>query len=329
MIGVSSIAWAFPETMLTAQAYGSRVGLTEEQVLAKTGIRRRFLLERDQCELPLARDAFAKLQAQTGFGDGDIDLLVYVTQNPGRSMPHSAAQLLGMLSYQGHPAAFDVSLGCSAFPYVLSLCRGMLEAQNWNRAVIVTNDPYSRLLTLDQPKTAAIFGDAATATLLERDRGGAICVGDFGTDGGEWRALHTPQWRDARRTSHLLDDTPVPEADAHSVRMNGAKLASYFSKRVPESMTKCLASNGVQPSDVDIVVLHQASRPMLELLIERLPFGVNTEVPVLLQDGGNTTSSSIPLALGRIMQERALAGRKVLLTGFGVGLSWGSLLLEF
>jgi len=329
MIGLSAITWKFPEIILTAEAYGRRVGMDEEQILSKTGISKRYFLKNGQCELPLAVEAFLKLQAKTGFSDGDIDLLVYVTQNPNRTMPHSAAQLLSQLHYRAQPASFDISLGCSAFPYALSLCRGMMETQHWNRAVVITNDPYSRLTTLDQPKTSAIFGDAATATLLERDRGGAIQLGDFGTDGDAWEFLHIPKRSEQLQASHLLDDAPVRHALSHSIRMNGTKLTSYFRKKIPESILRCLEMNTISPEAIDLLILHQASKPMLDLLRKQLPFHETTEIPVLLQDGGNTCSSSIPLTLGRIMEERSLKGQKVLITGFGVGLSWGSILLKF
>jgi len=111
--------------------------------------------------------------------------------------------------------------------------------------------------------------------------------------------------------------------------MNGPALASYFGKKVPESVETCLRLNAVNSDEIDFVVLHQASEFMLNLLGERLPFGSATEMINELRVGGNTGSSSIPLALGRLMSRRSLLGKKVLLAGFGVGLSWGTTLLQF
>lgn len=329
MIGLTAIASALPKTVLTASGYGDRVGLDEATVIANTGIRARHFLEDGEGELPLAEAAFRSLQSRTRFSDGEIDLIIYVTQNPCRSMPHSAAQLLGAMRFKGCPASFDISLGCSGYPYALSIASGLMEAQKWDKAVIITNDPYSGLTTLDDPKTSAIFGDGATATLVERDAGGAIKAGDFGTDGDVWDVIYTPRNRDGHEPSHILDDKPVNADAAHALRMNGTKLARYFGKTVPVSIERCLEANAICPEQVDLLVLHQASRVMLDLLKRRLPFGAVTDVPIYLAECGNTGSSSIPITLEQAMTASVFSARRVLLCGFGVGLSWGSVLLDF
>lgn len=329
MIGVVDVGWAFPNHQLHASEYANRVGIEESLVHSRIGIERRYVLGRNESEMALAASAFRNLREKSGFDDGEIDLLVYVSQNPERAMPHSAALLLAELDFKGKPATFDVALGCSAFPYALSICQGLMEAQGLSRAVVVTNDPYSRITTLDQPKTAAHFGDAATATFLQRDRGGAIMLGDFGTDGAHWDAIHLPKRSQRLSPSHLLDEPPLPHDDAYALRMNGALLASYFGKKIPESIATCAQKNQVELEQVDFIVLHQASKPMLELLGERLRAITSAEIPNQLRIGGNTSSSSIPLVLGRLMEEAPVQGKTAILAGFGVGLSWGSILLKF
>ena len=329
MIGITQVVFAFPEIVQDAECHGGRTGQDGAEVVEKTGISRRYFLQKGADEIDLAVAAFRKLQNKAGLDDTGVELLVYITQNPDRTMPHAAAQLISRLEMKAQPASFDISLGCSAYPYALALARGFMETQGMKRAVIVTNDPYSKLTTLDDSKTCSIFGDGSSATLLERDRGGAIGLGVFGTDGENWDVIELPKISDAKAESHILDEVPVGHAESRTIRMNGSRLVSYFSKKVPELVADTLERNGIGPNSVDILILHQASSLMLSCLKKNLPFPEETEFPVLLDDGGNTGCSSIPISLARVMESRNISGKMVMLCGFGVGLSWSAITISF
>ncbi len=257
-----------------------------------------------------AEDLFAKCP---DLRREDVQLLIVCTQNPDYGLPHTSALVQDRLGLPTTTACFDVGLGCSGFVYGLSIVHSMLETLNLTNALIVTSDPYSKVIDPADRGTSPLFGDGAAATWISRTgAGGQIGLFTFGTDGAGARNL-------------------IVEPDADGVRclsMNGRAIFEFMLERIPGDLARCAESNGLTTDEIDLFLLHQASAHMLGYVTKRMKLDP-ARVPIRMQDTGNLVSSSIPFLIARLAGQGDLAGKTTLLSGFGVGLSWASTVVRF
>ena len=257
-----------------------------------------------------AEDLFAKCP---DLRREDVQLLIVCTQNPDYGLPHTSALVQDRLGLPTTTACFDVGLGCSGFVYGLSIVHSMLESLNLTNALIVTSDPYSKVIDPADRGTSPLFGDGAAATWISRTgAGGQIGLFTFGTDGAGARNL-------------------IVEPDADGVRclsMNGRAIFEFMLERIPGDLARCAESNGLTTDEIDLFLLHQASAHMLGYVTKRMKLDP-ARVPIRMQDTGNLVSSSIPFLIARLAGQGDLAGKTTLLSGFGVGLSWASTVVRF
>ena len=232
---------------------------------------------------------------------GAIDCCVVVTQNPDDfGLPHTAAIVHGKLGLPVQCATFDVSLGCSGYVHALSILSAYMEANCLRRGLLLTADPYSKVIDPADRDTAMLFGDAATATLLTDEPTFAIGRFDIGTDGTQSGALRV-----------------TPERKLH---MNGRAVFEFSATQVPGSIQRALERNRTTLDEVDLVLLHQGSRYIVDTVAGRL----RVKAPFLAADYGNTVSSSIPIMLARDVRPEH---RRIVISGFGVGLCWATTVL--
>ena len=257
-----------------------------------------------------AEDLFAKCP---DLKREDVQLLIVCTQNPDYGLPHTSALVQDRLGLPTTTACFDVGLGCPGFVYGLSIVHSMLETLNLTNALIVTSDPYSKVIDPADRGTSPLFGDGAAATWISRTgAGGQIGLFTFGTDGAGARNL-------------------IVEPDADGVRclsMNGRAIFEFMLERIPGDLARCAESNGLTTDEIDLFLLHQASAHMLGYVTKRMKLDP-ARVPIRMQDTGNLVSSSIPFLIARLAGQGDLAGKTTLLSGFGVGLSWASTVVRF
>jgi 3-oxoacyl-[acyl-carrier-protein] synthase-3 len=251
--------------------------------------------------------AFERLAETSGITAQDLDLIVVVTQNPdGNGIPHTSGILHGRLGGRDDCAAFDLSLACSGFVYGLSLVESFMRTHALRTAVLFTCDPYSATVDAADRNTALLFGDAAAATLLRADARSGWKLGQFrfATRGSAHEAIHNRSGR---------------------LEMDGRGVFNFSATAVPEQIRALVADAGVTFEDIDLFLFHQGSKFIVDTLTKRL--GLPPEkVPMTLADVGNTISSSIPLAFADHLHRPEL--RRVLISGFGGGLSWATGLLE-
>ena len=301
-IGIGAIAVALPETRLATHAQAQRLGIDADRLERRLGFRGLARMGAGQDTSDLALAAVNQLMAR-GLEPSSLEYLCVVTQNPdGAGLPPVSALLHGKLGLSARVAAFDLSHGCAGFVYGLAISKAFMEAQGFRTGLLITADPYSKIVDSDDPKTALIFGDAATASVLSADYVWEVGRSDFGTDGSHCDALHI------NPSGHL--------------RMNGQRIARICATAVPQSILRALALNEIQLADVDEVLLHQASRYIIETIGEALQTPEKTKF--YAADYGNVISSSLPLALSAHVLPSV---RRLALCGFGVGLSWASTLL--
>ncbi len=338
MIEVKGFGSALPERVVTAREVAEWTGGDEAFIADKVGIKSRHFLSPEDSALELAASAVHDLFERTDLKPDAVDLLVYVTQNPDFGLPQNSSLLAHALQLDMSVASFDVGLGCSGWVYGLSVVKGFMMAEGRRNAVLVTCDPYSRIMDRHDRSTVTVFGDAAAATWIHQDRRDnvtsidAIGLGDFGTDGGRGHQLGLPAGR-AHSPFISIDNngddaTRQPAPKDRALYMSGRKILEFMVKRVPVTVDRCLEANRMTRDDIDLFVFHQASAYMLTRLIGVMDLDP-AKVPIMLEDTGNTVSSTIPLVLKTLHDQESLAGKRVLVSGFGVGLSWASNILRF
>lgn len=304
MIGIRAVHGHICDDRLDNLQTMRRFEVTESFVRDKIGIVRVARKRDDQETSDLCVEVIAPLLEAHGVGPDGVECLILVTQNPdGRGLPHTAAIVHGKLGLGEHCAAFDISLGCSGYVYGLSAATAFMSANGMRCGLLVTADPYSKIVDPDDRDTAMLFGDAASVTLLTDDPRWTVGAVDFGTAG-------------ARHENLIID------VDGR-LHMNGRQVFNFSATTVPASLQRALEKNGVTMDEVDQVILHQGSRYIVDTIARRM--GVADKAPFAAADYGNTVSSSIPLALTEHLGEEV---RTVLISGFGVGLSWASTVLR-
>ena len=311
-LGIAAIAHVFGRIRIDNAADAERHGFDQAFVRDKLGIATRYAAAPDQATSDLATDAAKRVLDETGTPARDVEALVVVTQTPDYQMPHTAALVQKGLGLRSDLASFDMSLGCSGYVYGLSALTGFMAGAGLKRALLVTADCYSKVSDEADRATAPLFSDAAAATLVTDRPLYRIGKPLFGTDGGGAHTLIVKCGgsRAPAERSHLF--------------MDGRAIYTFAMSRIPQDVERCLAQNGLGLQDIDRFVFHQANRFMLESLRDRMKLPAE-KVVIDVADGGNTVGSTIPIALEPLLEERP---RRILVSGFGVGLSWATNVLQ-
>jgi 3-oxoacyl-[acyl-carrier-protein] synthase-3 len=328
-VKIRSIAYASPKNRVSSEIVAGWSGLKAEFIINKIGVESRAFLKETEKPIDLAIAACEKLLAADDAPKPEtIGLVVLVTQNPDYRIPHSSALLQQALGLPVTTAAFDIGLGCSGYVYALSAVKGMMQAENIDSALVVTCDPYSRIIDRSDRDTVGLFGDAATATWLSREKGGLIGRTDFGTDGAGAENLIIRAGGAAKPLTGLYNQGDRPPDRDFRLSMNGRGIFNFMMERIPSSVERALSLNKTSLAEIDLFVFHQGSKFLLDHLAARI--GISSEkVPTNIATHGNTVSSSIPLLLSELELAGQLMGKKVLVSGFGVGLSWATSIIQF
>ena len=303
----------------TLKAIGGSIGgceIDNERLSAGFAIGKSFLLDRlgfvkraikhaDQDTSDLCVAAFEDLKTAMSVDSSAVELICVVTQNPDTRVPHTAAILHEKLSLGSRCMTFDLSQGCAGFSHGLATVVACVERLGLRGALLFTCDPYSKIVDPNDRDTALIFSDAATASWIAPGVGGYRLVdADFGISPGTAACLR-------------LHDGQL--------RMEGRAIVSNAAREVPASVRRVLARNNLLMDSIDLFLLHPGSKYMLDLLRRELELEVEV-APFPACDYGNTVSSSIPLMLRQYWDRKD--ARRIIVSGFGVGFSWGTCLIE-
>lgn len=319
-VRLAAIEYYLPAQVITNQTLVEAFGFEEDFIKNKLGIHERRRANLDESCHSLAHAATEKLLTEFRVERESISLLLMVTQNPDYKLPNVGSLLQTSLGLGDRLAAFDINLGCSGFIYALAAAKGLMVTCNFSRSLIVTSDPYSKILAPNDRTTIPLFGDAAAAVLLEAVEDDGIGEFDFGTDGTGAEALIV-------RTGGSKYPQPSAHEKDNFLFMDGRAIYTFMMKRVPQSVARCLEVNNLSMADIDFFVFHQASKYMLQSLMTRMKIP-ESKMVFALSAYGNTVSSAIPIALRSLINDPSHQGKRVLLCGFGVGLSWASVVIR-
>jgi len=317
--GIVDIAGYLPAKIIGNDEIVARFGFEKSFLDGKLGIRQRHVAADDEGVADMAVKAAKTLFGRTAVPLADIDLIVLCTQNPDYKLPTTANLVQHKLGLPTSVAAFDINQGCSGYVYGLSVAKAMMELNGWRNGLLITSETYSKVIDPNDRSTVPLFGDGATATLLRAGGQGRIGAFTFGSDGSGAQDLIV-------RAGGGLNPGMACSGEG-ALRMNGRAIFNFMMSRIPRDVEACLAANGLAKDDVDLFLFHQASRYMVDALAQALKLPAN-KVPVDLAETGNTVSSTLPLLINSIGGLGALSGKTVMLSGFGVGLSWASTILR-
>ena len=301
---------------------------TVEKIASKIGVNQRYISEDNETAADMGIKAADKLFNECHINKKSIDFLLFCTQSPDYFLPTSACVMQEKLGLPTSCGALDFNLGCSGYIYGLALAKGLITGRIANNILLITADTYTKYLHRADKGNRTIFGDAATATLVSTD--GFAEVGEFslGTDGrgAENLIVKTGAMRAKNTVNDLtFDENNNPKSSDH-LFMDGGEIFNFTADAVPQLVNEVLLKNNLQQSDIELFVFHQANRYMMNYLRKLINIEKN-KFYIYLKNVGNTVSSTIPIALVEAQKENVL-NANVLLAGFGVGYSWGSVVIK-
>jgi len=324
--GIIAVDYFLPARISRTREWGKEFpDWPADKIASKLGIDSLHVASGNECASDLAVKAAEKLFAAGVVERNAVDYLILLTQTADYMLPTTACLLQHRLGLSTEIGAMDVNLGCSGYVYGLGLAHGLVATGQARCVLLLTADTYSKIVNpMDRP-IRALLGDAATATLV---RSGAGEMGPFvfGTDGKRAMNIVVPAGGMRKRTpDHVLvmDEKGNGRTDADA-KIEGKAMFSFSAEVAPHAMQRVLARANLSAADIDLFVFHQANQFMLEHLREKL------EIPeqkflIDMRDCGSTGSSSIPIVLARAATSgRLKRGMRLLLIGYGVGLSWGA-----
>ena len=299
MIGINNIGCYIASDRISNLEKAEKHGVAHDFITEKIGIAsvaRKKSSEKASDLCVLAYDDLVACVNESALND--IEFLCVCTQNGDYQLPQTSAILQSKLGISKNCAAFDISLGCSGYVYSLHIAKSFMESNGIKKGLLFTSDPYSDIIDTNDKNTDLLFGDGATVTLLTENSVFDVKNGAFETDGSRFDHLII-------RNNELLV-------------MNGRGIFEYVMKEVPPIVDKCLETNGFKKEDIDLFLLHQASKYMIDILCRRMKLEPE-KTPFVIKDYGNTISSSIPIMLRDYLEDTTK--KNILICGFGVGLS--------
>src|SRR6185437_8879749 len=236
----------------------------------------------------------------------DVDCLIVCTQNPDAAgLPHTSAIVHRKLGLKHDVACFDISLGCSGYVYGLSIIYSFMRTNGMRCGLLFTADPYSRIIDPEDWDTELLFGDAATVTWMGESPIYRCRPAMFATDGSLGHSISVSQ-------------------RGEKLSMLGSNVFKFSMTVVPDQVDRYLQRESLSHDDIDVFLFHQGSRFIVENLVKKMGLPP-AKAPFEAADVGNTVSSSLPLMLQSRLQSRPA---RVLISGFGVGLSWATMILD-
>ncbi len=328
MAYIKAMAYCLPEERLTNDDLYSRFGEKAVRSIAKmSGITERRIASSGQTAADLATLAARQLLTEQDCDPQSIDLLIFTSQTPDFQIPATACVLHERLGLPLNCACFDVNQGCSAFPYSLSIANGLLETGAADRALVLNADAITQVLYPNDRALVTLHGDAAVATLLDRSPGGGRLHGfHFGTDGSGWKHIVMPvSGARAKRTAETGREI-VTEAGsvttAEHLQMNGPAVFHFTLTTVPEAIKFALAKWNWTVEDCQLILLHQANKTMVDMIYRNLNVSPEKRF-YFMEHVGNAAGASSPLLLSEALRQgKVKPGDKLVLSGFGNGLSW-------
>nr|WP_160036509.1 beta-ketoacyl-ACP synthase III [Paenibacillus sp. An7] len=321
-VGVIGTGKYVPERILTNQDMEKMMDTNDEWIVSRTGIRERHIAAPEQATSDLAFEAAKAAAASAGIKHEDIELIIVATVTPDSAFPSTACILQDKLGAKG-AAAFDLSAACSGFVYGLATATSLIQTGMYNNALVIGADCLSRITDYTDRNTSVLFGDGAGAVILgEVPEGRGFKSFDLGAEGAGGPLLNLQAGG-----SRLPASEETVANKQHYIYMNGREVFKFAVRVMGTATIDVLAKAGLGKEDVDLFIPHQANIRIIQSAMQRLELP-EEKVVINVDKYANTSAASIPLALVEAAEEgRMKPGDKVLMVGFGGGLTWGASVL--
>lgn len=332
MAFIKAISYYLPEKVVTNEEMVKEFPeWSVEKVAQKVGVDSRHLAAEDETAGDMAEKAARKLFEEYQVDPKSIDFVMLCTQSPDYFLPSTACILQDRLGIPTSAGAFDYNLGCSGCIYGMAIAKGLIAAGIAKNVLLLTAETYNKYLHASDKSNRSIFGDGAAACLISTE--GFAEIGEFslGTDGrgADNLIVKTGAARQKEATGYFIEDEEGHIWYDDYLYMNGGAVFNFTLDAVPTMMTQILEKNKFTKDDIDYYVFHQANKFMLNT-IRKVCMLPKDKFYVNLANTGNTVSSTILIGLRDCMDQHIIkTGDRVMISGFGVGLSWGGTILMF
>jgi len=306
-----------PEKVLTNNELEAKIDTSDEWIHSRTGIRQRHIAADGEQTSDLALQASRKALAAAGITPADLDLIVVATTTPDMVFPSTACLLQAKLGTRNCPA-FDVQAVCSGFIYGVSTADHFVRSGQYRHVLVVGAETYSRILDWSDRGTCVLFGDGAGAVVLRRDNAPGLLSTHLHADGTYADMLSVP----GTVCGGQVRGRPL-------LKMDGPGVFKFAVKVLDDIVEETLAANGLQKTDIDWLVPHQANIRIIQATAKKLGMSME-KVVVTVDRHANTSAASIPLALDEAVRDgRIRSGQHVLMEGVGGGFTWGAVLVKW
>ncbi len=328
-MGINLLAMGsyFPERIMTNDDYAGFLDTNDEWIRTRTGIDSRHMAGWEPVWY-MGKKAAEMAIERAGISPKDIGLVIVSTVTSDFVTPSIASVLQYELGIE-NAAAFDLNAACSGFVYSVDTARRFLETdENIKYALVVSAEALSRIIDFEDRSTCILFGDGAAATVIERSD--KMYSSFLNSDGSGARKLFAKNCQVAPIVKAESDfDDGFPEKPVHKLYQDGREVYKFAVKALPAAFNAAAEKIGITGEDIDWFVPHQANVRIIETAAKNLKIGMDKFI-VTLDHHGNTSSASIPLALNEAIEKGIVKrGQKLALVGFGAGLSYGSVILEY
>ena len=333
-VGIAGMAACVPANTIQNYNYTAHFSAEEaKEVTDKTGIlERRFALPGVTAS-DLCYAAAEKLISDLGIEKSEIDLLIFVSQTPDYRMPATSVLLQNRLGLSMQTMAFDISLGCSAFVYALSVVYSIMEKSGLRKALLLDGETRSRVYSPKDRKTAFLFGDGGIAAIIEKGDLFGESFFSLNSDGSreDLIKIKAGGYRYPSSTETLVEKVVDEHGNIRSEEhgyMEGADVFNFVLREIPPDIKKLEAFSGINFQELDYFLFHQANDYMNGYLVKKLKLPLD-KVPSSIKAFGNTSSVSIPLTIVSQLQGKLTEPVTAMLCAFGVGMSWATAFLNF
>ena len=316
---IAGVGAYVPETIVTNDDLSRIVETSDQWIASRTGIRERRISTKEGTS-DLAAEAARRALNDAGVSPEELDLIILGTSSPDCNYPSGACEVQAKIGAV-HAAAFDVSAACSGFIFAMNIVQGFMKAGIYKKALIIGAETLSKVTNWEDRSTCVLFGDGAGAAVLIQDEIGVMdmLMGSDGTKGDTLKCV-------SRTLGNFLTGE---KPKLGFMTMDGQEVFRFAVKRVPESIETLLTRNDVAKEEIKYYVLHQANERIVEAVARRLKEPME-KFPMTIAKYGNTSTASIPLLLEDMRKKGMLEdGDTLVLSGFGAGMTWGAVLLEW
>ena len=322
--GIIGTGSYLPETIIPNEYFVKYLETSDEWITSRTGIQERRKASPGQATSDLGAEAARRAIADAGLTPLDIDMIIVATVTPDMLFPSTACLVQEKIGAY-HAAAFDLSAACSGFIYGLSVANAYVATGMYQNVLVIGAEVLSAVLNPQDRRTVVLFGDGAGAAVVSQvEDGKGFLAFDLGADGSGGEVLQV-----AAGGSRLPANQETLDKGLHYLTMQGKEVFKFAVRVLGLTAKKVLGKAGMETEEVDFLIPHQANIRIVDAALRR--FRISKEKTMInLEKYGNTSGASIPIALDEAIKEGKIQdGQKVVMVGFGAGLTWGSAVLHY